>query len=125
MPTREDLRDIARQLQTLVDASPLSEEAVDPWTAVAHATCDRIHRDHPDVRLPIQVMHYVHDADIRARDPEYRDRQRRVISEIISEFEHGAVPKSRGITISFTPHQAVAFGATGALFFAVLVRSCR
>ena len=53
-----------------------------------------------DVELPHFVWHYLSDADIRARDSEYRASQDREIREIISELEQGRVPEETSTPIS-------------------------
>ena len=71
----EKLRLIAAQLRSLLDTSPQAEGAVEAWTENAHTVYDHLRRDFPNIRLPIQVTHFVHDADVRARDALYRHRQ--------------------------------------------------
>lgn len=48
-------------------------------------------------------MHYLHDADIRLKDPEYRIFQDEMMTGIISALESGSVPASTGTTLSFHP----------------------
>ena len=107
MVAREQLREVADQLRALVDSSPQSPESVAAWTLTANATCDAVHERFPDVRLPIQVMHYVHDADIRSRDKEYAASQDRTMRQIIADFERGIVPVHRDIILSLTAKDLV------------------
>ena len=48
-------------------------------------------------------MHYLHDADIRIKDPGYRASQNEMIAGIISDLESGIVPASTSTTLSFHP----------------------
>lgn len=43
----------------------------------------------PDVHLPKIVMFYLHDADVRLRDAEYRRMQDDAIDALIAELEQG------------------------------------
>ena len=105
----EELRAIAAELRELLETSPRTKNTVTTWTETAYATYRRLLDAYPDVRLPIQVMHFVHDADVRARDPEYRENQEDVMRDIIDELERGTLPRSRGLTISFTTRGFIAF----------------
>jgi hypothetical protein len=53
-----------------------------------------LHDGFPDVRLPKVVMFYLHDADIRIRDADYRRTQEADIDAAIEELERGRVPSS-------------------------------
>ena len=53
--------------------------------------------------MPSGVTHYLHDADIRIKDPSYRLSQDEMLSGIISELERGKIPQSSGVTINFHP----------------------
>lgn len=55
------------------------------------------------IALPAQVMHYLHDADLRAKDPGYRAAQDEMLNDIISDLERGRIPQSTGATLSFHP----------------------
>ena len=48
-------------------------------------------------------MHYLHDADLRAKDPDYRLAQDEMLNGIISDLERGSVPQSTGAILSFHP----------------------
>ena len=104
MTARDDqtLRNIAAQLRGLLETSPRAESTVETWTEHANVVYAGLQRDFPEVRLPIQVMHFVHDGDIRARDPDYRQRQERVMRGLISALEQGTVPQRSGLTLTFT-----------------------
>lgn len=52
----------------------------------------RLHRYFPDVHLPKMVMFYLHDADIRLRDAEYRLTQDDAIDALIADLERGRLP---------------------------------
>jgi hypothetical protein len=79
----DELRAIAAELRELLESSPRTEDGVAAWTEMAYAAYRRLLDEYPDVRLPIQVMHFVHDADVRARDPEYREYQEHLMAEIV------------------------------------------
>lgn len=99
----QQLREIANQLRELQHTSPTSVADLASWDASARKFTHELHSKHPDVNLPAQVMHYLHDADIRAKDPEYRLAQDKVLDGIIADLEQGMVPAFAGTTISFHP----------------------
>lgn len=59
-------------------------------------------------------MFYLHDADIRMKDSNYRETQNEALDEVISCLERGIVPESRAGTISLHP------GWLGAIALVVL-----
>lgn len=46
----------------------------------------------PDMHLPKIVMFYLHDADVRLRDTEYRRVQDDAVDALIAELEQGEFP---------------------------------
>lgn len=97
------LRELAAQLRELQRTSPVSAEDVPAWNVAAR----KFSGDLP-FPLPIQVMHHLHDADIRVKDAEYRESQDELISDAISDLESGKIPESSGSTLSFHPRWLVA-----------------
>ena len=96
-----DLRhpqEIARRLRELQRTSPTEMSALADWDASARQFWNEV-----GIPLPNGVMHYLHDADTRIKDPSYRDAQDEMIRGIISDLESGFVPESTGRTISFHP----------------------
>lgn len=81
-------------LRRLIASSPTTEDGIDAWTAEA----DEVHRtlvsEYPNVRLPVEVMHYVHDADIRVRAPEFAATQDLKLESYIRDLESGVLPHS-------------------------------
>ena len=110
MADLQQLRDIATQLRELQRTSPVDLADLADWDASARRFSSAL-----GVRLPPQVMHYLHDADIRIKDPEYRAFQDEMIACIISDLESGIVPASTSTTLSFHPRWL------GAIALAVLV----
>lgn len=51
-----------------------------------------MHENHPTVHLPRIVMFYLHDADIRLREPEYRITQDEQLDLLIMQLEQGQMP---------------------------------
>ncbi|WP_394694943.1 hypothetical protein [Pseudoxanthomonas japonensis] len=51
-----------------------------------------LHQGFPDVHLPKLVMFWLHDADIRVRDAEYRRTQDEAIDALIADLERGRLP---------------------------------
>ena len=97
------LKDIALELRRLQHSSPTRREDLDDWHADARRFTGWEHSNFPDVRLPPLVMFYLHDADLRLKDPGYRKSQNEALDELIASLEHGIVPESRGGSISFHP----------------------
>jgi hypothetical protein len=96
-----ELEVVAQHLRELVAMSPTQDgPAMEAWYVDSDRIYKKLLRNHPTVHLPIQVMHYVHDADIRVRDADYRASQTRMMEEIILSLERGVIPESSGVTIS-------------------------
>ncbi len=94
----QQLRDIAAQLRELRRTSPTDMSGVSAWNAAARRFSESL-----SVPLPVQVMHYLHDADLRAKDPEYRVTQDEMLNGIIADLERGHVPEPSEATLSFHP----------------------
>lgn len=103
MADLQQLRDIATQLRELQRTSPVDFADLDEWDASARKFSSAL-----TVPLPPQVMHYLHDADIRIKDLEYRTSQDQMIANVISDLESGIVPASTDTAISLHPHWLVA-----------------
>jgi len=52
----------------------------------------RMHEKFPAAHLPKIVMFYLHDADIRLREPAYRAMQEEQIDALIEQLERGCLP---------------------------------
>lgn len=98
MANSQQLQDIAKQLRELQRTSPINAADLADWDASARKFSSAL-----DVPLPPHVMHYLHDADIRIKDPEYRASQDEMMAGIISDLESGIVPASTSTTLSFHP----------------------
>lgn len=103
----QQLRAIAEQLRELQRTSPADATALANWNASARKFSREL-----GTTLPPQVMHYLHDADIRIKDPAHRKSQDEMIAAIISDLESGIVPESISTTLSFHPRWlgAIALG---------------
>jgi hypothetical protein len=117
MGSMEHLTEIAERLRRLQATSPDSKPGVDSWEQQARDFSDWLSRG-PEVTLPAQLWHYLHDADIRIKEPEYRAAQEAMITEIIRNLERGIVPASIGTTISFHPRW---FGVFALVFLAIIM----
>ena len=89
-------QEIAEALRELQRTSPRDRSELAAWDASARAFWNAV-----SIPLPSGVMHYLHDADTRIKDPAYRDYQNEMINQIISDLESGAIPPSNSVTISF------------------------
>jgi hypothetical protein len=98
MADLQQLRDIATQLRELQRTSPVDLAELADWDASVRKFSSAL-----AVPLPPQVIHYLHDADIRIKDPEYRASQDEMIAGIIADLESGIVPASTSTTLSFHP----------------------
>jgi hypothetical protein len=65
----------------------------------------------------VEVIHYVHDADLRIRDPAYRAMQDRMMGEIIAALESGRLPGPTGTPFSVHPRW---LGAAALIVVAIL-----
>ena len=118
MANPSQLKEIAQELRRLQQSSPISRDGLDSWYAAGRQFVKWQHSTFPDVHLPPQVMFYLHDADIRVKDPEYRKDQDEVLAEIITSLERGIIPESSGRTIAFHPRW---LGAIALVILAVVV----
>lgn len=98
-----NLREIAHALRRLQRSSPTDPEGLTDWYADGRRFVEWQHSNFPGVRLPSQVMFYLHDADIRMKDSNYRETQNEALDEVISCLERGIVPESRAGAISLLP----------------------
>ena len=90
---RDDLREIASELRRLKAISPTEKTGLTSWYATTvPAFNTRMHERFPDVRLPKVVMFYLHDADVRVRDAEYRTTQEEALDSLIDGLEKGRLP---------------------------------
>jgi hypothetical protein len=117
MADLQQLQEIAAQLRELQRTSPTDTADLADWDASARRFSGEL-----SVPLPPQVMHYLHDADIRIKDPEYRKSQDEILAGIISELESGIVPASTNTTLSFHPRWlgAIALVVLAVIYLAVL-----
>ena len=98
MPEPQPLEQIAAELRRLLDASPVDESQLPNWELVSEDIDARLRSAYPEILLPIQVMHYLNDGDIRAKDASYREMQNRSMAGIIEAFERGELPASRNLS---------------------------
>ena len=91
-------QEIAARLRELQRTSPTERADLEAWDASARSFWSEL-----AVPLPIGVMHYLHDADIRIKDSAYRASQDEMIKGILSDLEQGIIPESTSRTISFHP----------------------
>ena len=112
------LREIAQKLRQLQQSSPIAPDGLDDWYTSARRFTEWQYATFPSIRLPSQVVFYLHDADIRVKDPEYRKNQDEVLNTIIASLERGTVPESSGVTASFHPRW---LGAVGLVILAVFL----
>ena len=112
----QQLRVVAEQLRELQRTSPTDAAGLADWDASARKFSGQL-----SLPLPPQVMHYLHDADIRIKDPEYRKSQDEMMVGIISELEADTVPASASTTLSFHPRWlgAIALAVLAIIYLAV------
>ena len=114
MTDLRQLRKIAAQLRQLQQESPTSVDGVPAWDAAAREFSESL-----SISLPPQVMHYLHDADIRVKEPAYREAQDEMLSEIITDLEAGILPSASTLSISVHPRWlgAAALVAAAAIYW--------
>jgi hypothetical protein len=122
MASRKDLASIADTLSRLVESSPQSAEGLGAWYAAAREADTQIRSRYSDVQLPAIVTHFMHDADIRIKDPVFRDSQLAAIRAVILSLERGVIPHDRTVTIRVSLRGAII--VLGLLVTAVLLLGC-
>jgi hypothetical protein len=75
---------LAAQLERLVEMPLETPADMDRWYSAAHDVQSALH-DLPPFEFPHHVWHYFADADIRRREPLYRERQEKAIRDYIAE----------------------------------------
>jgi len=74
---------LASELERL-RALPLSSKSdAEVWRAEAAALERQLTTRFPDLEFPHEIWHYLSDADIRAREPEYGAIQEQVVTDYI------------------------------------------
>jgi len=82
--TSEGDRFLASELERL-RALPLASKAdAKAWLAEAAALERQLTTRFPDLEFPHEIWHYLSDADIRAREPEYGAMQEQVVIDYIT-----------------------------------------
>jgi hypothetical protein len=99
MTEAEELRAIAGRLRSLAESSPTAPEHLPHWYEESEAFRKYVAAEHPGVELPHFISHYLSDADIRARDADYRAAGQKTILQVIASFERGEVPQD----VAFQP----------------------
>jgi len=112
MADLQQLKEIAAQLRELQRTSPTDAAELADWDTSAREFSGEL-----SVPLPPQVMHYLHDADIRISDSEYRKSQDEMMTGIISDLESGIVPASISTTLLLHPRW---LGAISLVFLAII-----
>ena len=98
MPNEDALRQVGRMLRELAESTPEDARALPAWYERARELEAVLRSDRGALSdaIPHFVWHYLADADIRARDLEYRADQQAVILGIIVALEAGRRPECAG-----------------------------
>jgi hypothetical protein len=78
----EGSRFLADELERLVQLPLASKAQVNQWYSEARKVQDALSRSH-FFDFPHHIWHYFSDADIRARDPDYKRSQDEAITDYI------------------------------------------
>jgi hypothetical protein len=74
---------LVTELERLLSLPLDSKSQIEAW----HAESERVQRElperYPDLEYPHEVWHFLADADIRARDPGYRQYQEKIMTDYI------------------------------------------
>jgi hypothetical protein len=71
--------------QERLRALPLSSKSdAEVWRPEAAALERQLTTRFPDLEFPHEIWHYLSDADIRAREPEYEAMQEQVVTDYIT-----------------------------------------
>ena len=134
---QRDLAAVAAELRRLVESSPATEDAVEAWSAHACEVMRQVGTRYPNLTLPVEVLHFIHDADVRVRDPEHAASQNQVMEGFIRDLESGVLPRGnmavlsidlpgRTLTLSSSPLLLVSLGLLLFTVAALLIaRGCR
>ena len=82
-------RYLVDELERLLNMPIDSEQELNTW----YAESKRIQKELPDrfraLDYPHEIWHFLADADIRSRDPGYRQYQERIIADYIKRVKGG------------------------------------
>ena len=94
MSTNIAVKPIADALARLMTARVQSEADLQAWYAAAQEFRDLVATQPIEVQrlVPHSVEHYLADADIRLRDPEYADAQQREMARVVELLSQAGVP---------------------------------
>lgn len=93
MPRAADLQLLGRELRQLAEHSTLTKSDLDIWYERAHKIRNHIVENAELANVvPHQVWHFLSDADIRFREPDYARQQHEAFLEIVKILERGQVP---------------------------------
>jgi hypothetical protein len=76
-------RYLVDELEKLLSMPIGSEQELETWYAESKRVQAELPDRFPDLNYPHEVWHFLADADIRSRDPGYRQHQERVIIDYI------------------------------------------
>lgn len=93
MISTSELVDLGRVLRALAEMPVTTGEQLVAWDQKAWALQERL-KANPDLAdaVPHHLWHYLSDADIRLKDPRYREMQQAEVKLIIEAFERGSLP---------------------------------
>lgn len=106
---------LAEALKRLQKSSPVEKLQLDGWYESSRKFTAWKDAEFPHIPLPPLVMFYLHDADIRVKDEDYRKDQEAALSDLIAMMEKGVMPAYFPNGIAFHPRW---IGAAGLIMFA-------
>lgn len=93
MSQREKMLDLANELRRLSSMQLSNKVEMELWYKAANELKTKIESD-PDWKemIPHFFWHYISDADIRMKDPQYSEMQLKIWNKIITDLEEGKTP---------------------------------
>jgi hypothetical protein len=79
-------RFVADELEGLPGLPLATAENVDRWYAEAERLHDALDQQNQSYPVPHELWHYLSDADIRAKEPGYRQRQDSFVTAYIAQL---------------------------------------
>ncbi|MGN6223952.1 hypothetical protein [Pseudoxanthomonas sp.] len=103
MERRDRYLMLAEALKRLQKSSPVEKLQLDGWYESSRKFTAWKDAEFPHIPLPSLVMFYLHDADIRVKDEDYRKDQEAALSDLIAMMEKGVMPAYSRKGITFHP----------------------
>ncbi len=93
MLVTDEHREMAARLRLLMHEPLNSDSAVDLWQRKSREFKSWFERSFPGFELPLAVLVFLDEAELRRQHPEFDRHHKKALAEIIAELEAGHLPR--------------------------------